>query len=650
MHATYEIGQIYKFPLADLIRSSKYNVRIKTDRTTATYQTGIEELGALILAQGLLQNLIGFQQYKGKKPTRIVEIVGGGRRLDALVWLASTGQIDASTYEIEVRVCTQAEALAKSLSENSGREALPPADQFRAFAALSEAGQTAEEISTAFGVDVVTIKRRLKLGNVSPRLFALYEEGKATLDQLKALALTEDHKTQEMVWDSLPDYQRHSHSIRNLITTQEIDVSNSRVARFVTLAAYEEAGGEVRRDLFMDHHSGYIKDAALLESLAVTKLEAAFPELASAGYAWIDYATNISYDELNKFGRVKPTSVPLTAEVQAEIDTLTERDEKIGERLETMYEMEDDFTAEQQAEFDALEAEREQIESKIEQLEATGEAIDPVAAQHAGVIVTIDHNGCAVVHRGLIRPEDKNVMREAQAVARADAGQPPLEQDDDQEEKKKAKGPHSEKLTRQLTAHRTAAMHAIVSERVDVALVILAHKLALSVFKTGYTYDAPSAAQISLQHTYLENESPDVKSCKALAEFGEKHQVWQDLLPVTAGELFDWLLKQEQSVILGLLAHCTAYSLTTVQGDERANLAAKQIGKAVGLDMADWWQPTKETYFAQVSKSHIISIVSETVSAEIAKPLGDMKKIPLTEAAEQHMRDTRWVPPILKAA
>lgn len=55
---------------------SKLNVRKKKGTT-------IGELAALSHAQGLLQNLIGYEQKRKGKPTGKIEVVGG-RRLEAL--------------------------------------------------------------------------------------------------------------------------------------------------------------------------------------------------------------------------------------------------------------------------------------------------------------------------------------------------------------------------------------------------------------------------------------------------------------------------------------------------------------------------------------------------------------------------------------
>ena len=72
-----------------------------------------------------------------------------------------------------------------------------PADQFEAFAALVAEGRPIEDIAADFSVTPLVVQRRLKLANVSPRLMADYRADAVSLDQLMALAITDDHTAQE---------------------------------------------------------------------------------------------------------------------------------------------------------------------------------------------------------------------------------------------------------------------------------------------------------------------------------------------------------------------------------------------------------------------------------------------------------------------
>ena len=655
MQQAFDIGQIYKFRLKQLVRSP-INVRSKTERNSEKYKNGVQnDLAPLIKAQGLLQNLIGFVQMKGKKQTGVIEIVGGGRRLDAIIYLAQTGQIDPETFEIEVKICTVAEAIEKSLAENSGREDLHPADQFRGFLAMKNEGKSIEEIATTFGVNEVTIERRLKLANVSPRLFELYESDDATLDQLMALALTDDHTKQEQVWESLGQYNRSHHRIRNLITSQAIDTKTNLIAKFVGVDEYEAAGGAVVRDLFSDNGDGFMKDAALLESLAVEKLKRLTPELEGAGWAWIDYRTSFDYDDKQRFHRARMTTGELTEEqrtkrdeLQARADELRARSTEIEETLPDDAGEEEENAAWEQCQ--ALDKEADELEEQVEAIEnSVPRVVEPAYAKLAGVVVTLDYQGKLEKHEGMIRPEDKKEMQGAEAQRRAEAGEPPLPT--------KEKAVHSEKLVRQMTGHRTAALQVLMSQQSNVALVILLDHLANQVFMFGRQYRSYSekVVQIGIEHTDVSKEGESVASGRALAKFAEIKMAWEDRLPTKAEDLFDWLSQQDQQTLLDLLAFCTAYTMNAMQSrDEVTDIsrarAVSNYAKALKLDMADWWEPTRETYFAQVSKQHIIDVVSQNVSPEVALPMADMKKIPLCETAEQHMAGKRWLPGVLKVA
>ena len=173
-------------PLTQLrSRPSMRNVR-KSRRAS------IPELAASILRVGLLQNLTVVVSVDGQH----YEVVAGGRRLAALKLLAKRRRI-AKDYQVPCLLVADASARTASLTENVQREAMHPADQFEAFASLVAEGRPVEDIAADFGVTPLVVQRRLKLANVSPRLLEDYRSDAVTLDQLMALAITDDHAAQE---------------------------------------------------------------------------------------------------------------------------------------------------------------------------------------------------------------------------------------------------------------------------------------------------------------------------------------------------------------------------------------------------------------------------------------------------------------------
>ena len=238
--------QIETIPLSRLVPSPANVRKAKTD---------IAGLAASIMAHGLLQNLQVCPNGES------YEVIAGGRRLAALKYLAKQQKI-AADHGVACEVRERPDAVEISLAENEMREAMHPADQFEAFKKLADDGKGEEEIAARFGVTPHTVRQRLKLAVVSPKLIAAYRKGAMSLDCLMAFTVSDDHRTQEKVWAGLPDYaKQRPEAIRDALTEKHI-VADSKLARFVGIAAYEAAGGAVLRDLFDADSAGWLTVAA----------------------------------------------------------------------------------------------------------------------------------------------------------------------------------------------------------------------------------------------------------------------------------------------------------------------------------------------------------------------------------------------------
>ena len=198
-----------------------------------------------------------------------------------------------------------------------------PADLVVAYRDLSYAGKSPDEIAPLFGVTPLTVKRYLKLANVSPVILALYADNKINFEQIAALALTDDHELQERVWSTAPAYSRSGSQLRRMITETEVDIGNSVLATFVGVKAYEKAGGTIRRDLFSDEDNGYMQDAGLLERLALAKLDKAAEKIKTEGFAWVEcHAQYLGYSDFSNYGRVRTIARDATEAEQTEIAAL----------------------------------------------------------------------------------------------------------------------------------------------------------------------------------------------------------------------------------------------------------------------------------------------------------------------------------------
>ncbi len=602
---------------AQMVRS-KLNMRRK--------QSGsVEELAALIASQGLLQNLIGFEQVSEGKPTGIIEVVAGGRRLAAIGLNIANGSLPAD-FQIHVLLVSVDEAVAISLAENLGREPMHHADVFDAMMELSARGAGVDDIALAFGVKPIIVRRRLKLAKVAPRFVAMYRDDQIDLEQMSALAISDDHKAQQQAWDSLESWARHPHNLRRLLTAQQIDVKTDRLMRFVGLGAFIKAGGNVVRDLFSESGSGYTSDAALLESLAMDKLAKPFKALQGEGLAWTEVHARMDRSDLAEFARVRQCSREASSEEQALLDAIALELQTIDKDIDAL--------DEESEELDALYQRQEQLEQQERSLVASLQGPHPADVALAGAVLTVDEQGKAVIHRDLIRSADKAKLA-------------PLADMEAQGGKAKAKPLHSERLTTLLTAHRTVALHAELMKRPDLALVVMAHSLIGKVFyRYGY---GEKLARISVELPTLPKE---VEGGSAWAAVAAKREQLKNALPDDdhAKGLMAWLLQQPQAVINDYLAFCTGSAINALQQREGQSESFCEVALAVGLDMRAWWEPTADNYLKHVSKLRMLDVVSQAVSPEAAQPMLNMKKDVLVEAAEQALKGSGWLPTALQVS
>ena len=236
----------------------------------------VEDLAEDIARRGLLQSLnVRPVVDAGGAETGMFEIPAGGRRYRALELLTKKKRL-AKTAPVPCIVReagTDISAEEDSLVENVQRVALHPLDQFRAFQTFREQGLTEDDIAARFFVSVNVVKQRLRLATVSPTLLDVYAEDGMTLEQLMAFTVSADHARQQQVWESIQQsWSKEPYQIRRMLTENTVRASDRRV-RFVTLDAYEQAGGRVMRDLFEDDDGGWVEDVPLLERLVADKLK-----------------------------------------------------------------------------------------------------------------------------------------------------------------------------------------------------------------------------------------------------------------------------------------------------------------------------------------------------------------------------------------
>lgn len=586
----------------------------------------IKALAASIKAHGLLQNLQVKEAAEGH-----FEVVAGGRRLAALLLLAKQEEVKP-TDKFPCHVIDAEDAQEISLAENVMRLPMHPADQFEAFRKLTEDGKGPEEIAARFGVSAATVRQRLKLASVSPKLFALYRKDGMSLDQLMAFTISDDHKAQEAVWFDAPEYQRNASNIRRALTAAHVEADDDRVL-FVGLEAYKKAGGCILRDLFLPDHEGYLTDPALLDKLVTEKLERKATALRAEGWKWVAVMPELDHEALRAFGRAHPEQQPLTKKQQKALDKATAAYDALAA------EAGDDYDDEMSDRLDAL-------SEKIEEL-SEGESVwQPETLAQSGAILTIVHNGKLRIERGLIKPEDKKAFVAHQKGQEEGSGDNTVPTTD-------PAAPYSAALVEDLTAQRTAALRAMLKDNSNVALAAVAHALALPLFY-GAGPAAESCLDILVKNRDLRRSSEAIGKSRACEGMEAAWGVWKEQLPFEESALFGWLLTQEQATVTALIAFCAAMSIDAVRGksdrsDNPRLTHADQLAEALGLDMSAWWTPTKDSYLRRVPKKLVLEAVTEGVSAQAAENIASLKKEALAESAEQRLAGTGWLPVVLRS-
>jgi ParB family chromosome partitioning protein len=609
---------------------SKHNARKKRNNNS------LPELKALILAMGLMQRLTIVEE-DGR-----YGVVAGGRRYEAMMLAVSTGEMAADAL-IECKLYDSVHSAKLSLAENSGREEMHPADQIASFKRLiDEDGMSVAEVATAYGVTPMTVERRLKLANLSPRFIDMYREGQIEGDILAVLTLGDDHQTQEAAWDSLSHYDRSAYHLREVLLNGELKAT-SRLARFVGVEAYEAAGGKTRLDLFAEDGNGiYLLDTDLLHSLAKAKLQDVADKLSAQGWSWVECSLESNSSDYRNFGRERKGSRVLSELEQAEHDRLQAEADATSKAFDKHREDGDEDAPDYDSLYEELETASDQASAALETFEQGVAMWTDEQKARAGALVNLSYSGAIETSVGLVRPSDKKAAVEAMEAAG---------QTVPQDMKRGMRAEFSDRLVRDMTAHRTAALQAAMSQNPKVALVATVHAMAMSAF--GSYNSGRRALKISIEETddaALAQLATDYHESKAAAVLLEAQQMWGDQLPGESAPLFAWLSNQPQVLLLDALAFFAARSINVVTGAPREQRDESDVlAEALGVDMADWWTPSPSNFFSAVSKAKAAECIAEATGFDATKELASKKKDAANTYSTAKVTGTRWLPRPLRA-
>jgi ParB family transcriptional regulator, chromosome partitioning protein len=427
------------------------------------------------------------------------------------------------------------------------------------------------------------------------------------------------------VFESLHKNNRHANWIRQALTTDELP-SNDRLVRFVTLKAYEKAGGPVRVDLFSDQKCAYVQDVALLRSLAQAKLDKKVAQVKDEeGAAWAEGRLDCDYSERNAFGRVGMIRKEPSAKVAKQLAALQSEMSALQE------------SGSEEDDYQRLDV----IQDQIEEIEQSLEKPDPRAVKLAGILLTVEHDGRVEITRGLIRAGDKKALKALAKSPEVGAGSVAVEPSDEGD----VGGSLSGALRLNLSAQFTAGLQARLDASPSVALRALAATLWVGA-SANYLSRGEFPVTVRGTPPNLRSHAEGIEAGPACGALAASHAAWETQIGVDKN-VFATLSAWPDTDVIALLAHCTALN-TDVIGQGGPTEDAVALANAAALDMRDFWQPSGDAFLKRVPKGIILNALREVNPALDLTPFEKAKKGELIAMAEPILVAAKWIPAPLR--
>ncbi len=211
---------------------------------------------------------------------------------------------------------------------------------------------------------------------------------------------------------------------------------------------------------------------------------------------------------------------------------------------------------------------------------------------------------------------------------------------------------HSQALIERLAAQHAVAVAAEIAVRPNLALCLMLTQMIGQVVRTHYIHPKHRYFNVSASSAAYTLKTCDqsVEDSPARQSLNEKLARWDGLLAdKSAEELLEALLGQPQDELLQLLALLLAQTVTSKDGNGGLQTGQlHHLTSVMEIDMANWWAPTRASYFDAVNKDQIVKVVAEAVDEASAAPLAKMKKGEAAAQAETLLAGRRWLPEPLR--
>lgn len=618
-------------------------------RKTPSDKAAQAELVASIRSHGLLENLVVRPAEPDSDGTPRYSVIAGGRRLAALVTIASDDASD-ETMPVSCKVVSAENSRELSLAENTARLAMHPADQIEAFGKLFDDGASVATIAARFGVSEHFIEQRLRLAGVLPEILKSYREGKCRMDVVKAFALTTDQERQKQVWKKISKqrWEPQAHEVTRMLTNERVH-SGMPIARFVGVEDYQAAGGIVMRDLFSEDGRDvyWFEDPGLLNDLANKKLGEIADEQAKK-WKWATSILELPWNATSGYGRIEPQPGEPTDKEEQEL-------KKIEDRLQEMDAIDAaDWTSKLGREAERLEKRVETIEARIEKRRKFRKEDCAIS----GCIVTIDRDGSPGVIGGLVRPEDIPKPKGSKsngANGTPDAG---VSSDGDSQDSdivpprssmSTGKDPRTQArsdagvtmaLAEDLQAIRTTTVKVHLAEDFDAAFDLVLFQAARAIFHRGWS----SRGSLDISFTRTPTRPMIRTNDENFADWNPA----EDTLSDWSGLPLGWMEEKDDAARFAglctlprpekerLFAAAIAHTLTGQLAFEyHARPEFEATVARLDIDFAKETRPSAALLWSRVSKGKMLEIAESTIGENWASTRSSLKKGVLAESMEQ---------------
>lgn len=604
-------------------------LRLSPRNVRKTGGTDVDDLAASIAAERVLNNLVVTEAGDGT-----YEVEDGGRRLLALQQLEREGRLTDQLAAVPCHVVATDRGTEAGLTANLLRQAMHPADEFLAFQQLVAEGKAVEEIAERFGKTVRHIQQRLRLANVRPDLFEIYREGGMNIEQLTALAVTDNHELQRQAWETARgNHERTPTHLREFITRESLR-GDTPLPKFVGLEVYENAGGRVRSDLFSD--DVYLLDRALLDSLALDKLDAIAQQLRADGWAWTEARISMSHKERDAYPMhrrahsAKGDERCATPEDEARLEAIDARIDEIDEidSDELDHNQEVALADEQER----LYEERDEIEERM-----LPTYPDDVKAE-SGVLVYLS-DGSGLRYSWARLPANAGDTPEHNNTPGASSSTAPA---------KPAKKPEmSEAMRIVLSAHRSAAAAAQLAKDPTLAHCVLLERLLISHWPESWG-DNGLHLSFGRDNSAMVNSAGGADIHKALkAVLADRLAI---IKQVPRKGTLEFLLKQTDTWRLELQAALVVAHFDGITGSEKGHAGVDAIHRITGFDMAEHWTPAADEFLSRLHGELVAKAVVEARGKTEAATLNGLKKADRAAQAGKLLAGTGWLPEPLRGA